>query len=302
MAAFLKMDVLRARTALGFATSPPRGSARAAASRADRTLARCTGWSADLPLADRRFGALRPSSKLNEHRVRRPAAPAAVSRRPVRPDGTRRRRSSLGSHHVRSRSPRHRSQRSRPPRRSRPRPHRRHRGRARHHPPGRHAARGTWKARACDADGDCRPRSDRHGRRQRCRRLQHLHPGRPELRHRAAVDAAAAGPGALRQPGDGAAPRRGDRRRPCAPDPGAVRQVLGRVQRHRPVHPERADHRHRVHRHQSRARLSRRAARLGHRGRGRHRSSPPPAPAASAASSGSRWRCASSACCWCRSS
>ncbi len=86
-----------------------------------------------------------------------------------------------------------------------------------------------------------------------------------------AVDAVAAGPGALRQPGDGAAPRRGDGRRPCAPDPGAVRQVLGRLQRHRPVHPERGDHRHRVHRHQFRPWLSWRAARMGHRGRRRNR-------------------------------
>ena len=31
-------------------------------------------------------------------------------------------------------------------------------------------------------------------------------------------------------------------------DPGALRQVLGRVQRHRPVPAQRADHRHRVHR------------------------------------------------------
>ena len=77
-------------------------------------------------------------------------------------------------------------------------------------------------------------------------------PGRPELRHDAAVDAAAAGAGALRQPGDGAAPRRGDRRRPCAADLRALRQVLGRVQRHRPVPAQRADHRHRIHRHHSR--------------------------------------------------
>ena len=77
-------------------------------------------------------------------------------------------------------------------------------------------------------------------------------PGRPELRHDAAVDAARCCPGALRQPGDGAAPGRGDRRRPRAADLRALRQVLGRVQRHRPVPAQRADHRHRVHRHHAR--------------------------------------------------
>ncbi len=67
-------------------------------------------------------------------------------------------------------------------------------------------------------------------------------------------------------------------RRPCPADPGALRQILGRVQRHRPVPAERADDRHRVHRHQPRAGLSRGAAdrrdRCGggdHHRRGRHR-------------------------------
>ena len=85
----------------------------------------------------------------------------------------------------------------------------------------------------------------------------HLRPGRPELRHDAAVDAGAADSGSLRQPGDGAAPRRGHRRRPRAPHLRALRQVLGRVQRHRPLPAQRADHRHRVHRHRAGARLSR---------------------------------------------
>ena len=66
---------------------------------------------------------------------------------------------------------------------------------------------------------------------------------------------------------------------------------------HRPVHPERPDADHRVHRHHSRGRLPgpaedrrRRAGRRGHRRRGVHR-------AASAASSGSPWRSARAACC-----
>ena len=40
-----------------------------------------------------------------------------------------------------------------------------------------------WKATARHVVGDRRPRPDRDGRRQRCRRLQHLWPGRPELWH-----------------------------------------------------------------------------------------------------------------------
>ena len=90
-------------------------------------------------------------------------------------------------------------------------------------------------------------------------------------------------PGALRQPGDGAAPRRGHRRRPRAADLRAVRQVLGRLQRHRPLPAQRADHRHRVHRHQPRRSTTSAcnkvvgvvvAAGADHRG-GEHRRLPP---------------------------
>ena len=80
-----------------------------------------------------------------------------------------------------------------------------------------------------DAAGDRRPRPDRDVRRQRRGRLLHLRAGRAELRHPAAVDAAAADPRALREPGDGAAARRGHRGRARPADPGAVREVLGRV-------------------------------------------------------------------------
>ena len=65
-------------------------------------------------------------------------------------------------------------------------------------------------------------------------------PGRAELRHHAVVDASPAGSGALRQPGDGAAAGCGDGCRARPADLRALRQVLGRVQRHRPVHPQRA--------------------------------------------------------------
>ncbi|SNB83606.1 hypothetical protein SAMN06265338_1285 [Rhodoblastus acidophilus] len=113
-------------------------------------------------------------------------------------------------------------------------------------------------------------------------RLWHLHSGRPELRRHSAVDAAAARPRALREPGDGAAPRRGRRRRPCAADPGALWQVLGRLFRHRPVPAQRVDRRHRIHRHRPGAELSRRlqaAGRVPRRaadhGGGEHRRFPP---------------------------
>ena len=96
-------------------------------------------------------------------------------------------------------------------------------------------------------------------------------------------------PGALRQPGDGAAPGRGHRRRPRAPDPRALRQVLGRLQRHRPVPAQRPDHRHRIHRHQPGAGLSRPAEDLGVVVGGGAVSWRRPAPATSAASSASRW-------------
>ena len=116
------------------------------------------------------------------------------------------------------------------------------------------------------------------------------------------VDAGAADPGPLRQPGDGAAPRRGHRRRPCAPHLRALRQVLGRVQRHRSVPAQRADDRHRVHRHlRWRSTISGSTRSTGrHRlRRARHRSRS--APATSGASSGSRWPSSSAACCSCRS-
>ncbi|CAM2163657.1 hypothetical protein BLAT2472_130091 [Burkholderia latens] len=100
---------------------------------------------------------------------------------------------------------------------------------------------------------DRRPRPHRDGRRQRCRRVRHLYAGRPELRHDAAVDAAAARAGVVREPGNGAAPRCGDGRRPCAADFRTLRQVLGRVQRDRPVPAQRVDDRHRIHRHHVRA-------------------------------------------------
>jgi hypothetical protein len=169
-----------------------------------------------------------------------------------------------------------------PQRGTRRRAPRRHPRRARHHQAGRHRPAPRQVSHPQDAAGHHRPRADRDGRRQRRRRGRHLRPGGPGLRHQAAVDAAAAGARAVCEPGDGAATRRGHRRRARAAHPGAVRQVLGRVQRHRPVHPEWADHRYRVHRKQSRAQLPRRAAGLGHRGRrrdrhrrGQHRQLPP---------------------------
>jgi len=124
--------------------------------------------------------------------------------------------------------------------------------------------------------------ANRDDRRQRRRRVRHLRPGRPGLRHPAAVDPAAAGARALRQPGNGAAPGSGDRGRPRAADPGAVREVLGRVQLDRLVHSQLADARDRVHRrHAGRwvsrpaeGALSRAGGRGGHRG-GVHRQLPP---------------------------
>ena len=79
----------------------------------------------------------------------------------------------------------------------------------------------------------------------------------PGLRHPPAVDAAAADPGAVREPGDGAPPRRRHRGRPRPADPRPVRQVLGRVLGHRPVRTQRADDHDRVHRHHPRGRLPR---------------------------------------------
>ncbi len=162
------------------------------------------------------------------------------------------------------------------------RPSRRHQGRARHDPARRRKPPCRLARSAAHLARDPRPGADRHGRRQRRRRFRHLHPGRAELRHHASVDLAAADPGALRQPGDGAAPGCSNRRRPCPADPRTLRQILGRLQRDRPACAECADHRHRVHRHQPGARLSRPAARTGRRclcsgrrrGR-RHRGFPP---------------------------
>ena len=161
-----------------------------------------------------------------------------------------------------------------------------------------------WKHRLTDAARHPRPRPDRHGRRQRRRRLRR--PTRQAGQNYGTTllwTLAAADPGALRQPGDGAAARRGDRRRPCAADLRALRQVLGRVQRHRSVPAQRADHRHRVHRHRARARLSRAAARSSGVVRRRRCSSwPRSAPATSAASSASPMVLVlRAACCSCRS-
>ena len=110
------------------------------------------------------------------------------------------------------------------------------------------------------AAGDHRPGADRDGRRQRRRRRRDLLAGGPELRHEPAVGAAAADPGADRQPGDGRPARGGHRRRPRAADQRALRPLLGLVLGRRPVRPELPDDRHRVHRRQPRARLLRRLA------------------------------------------
>src|SRR5438132_1090956 len=55
------------------------------------------------------------------------------------------------------------------------------------------------------------------------------------------VDIAAADPGAVRQSGDGAAPRRGDRCRSRPPDPRALWSLLGSVQCDRSLPAERPD-------------------------------------------------------------
>ena len=116
-----------------------------------------------------------------------------------------------------------------------------------------------WAARpGARAARDHRSGPDRHGRGQRRRRRRDLFPGRPGLRHEPAVGAAAARAGADRQPGNGRAARRGHRRRVCAADQRALRTLLGMVLGQRPVRAELPDDRHRVHRRQPRARLSRR--------------------------------------------
>ena len=126
------------------------------------------------------------------------------------------------------------------------------------------------QAQADHVPGHRRPRADRDGRRQRRRRRVHLRAGRAELRLHPAVDAAAADPGADRQPGDGGQARRGHRRRACPAHQRAVRPVLGLVQRRRPVHSQLPDHRHRVHRRLARPALfPRQPVHLGARHRGR---------------------------------
>ena len=107
---------------------------------------------------------------------------------------------------------------------------------------------GGPQAQADHVPGHRRARADRDGRGQRRGRRIDLCAGWPELRLQPAVDAAAADPGADRQPGDGGPARRGHRRRARPADQRAVRPVLGLVQRRRPVHPELPDHRHRIHR------------------------------------------------------
>ena len=112
---------------------------------------------------------------------------------------------------------------------------------------------------------------DRDGRRQRRGRGRHLRPGRAELRLQPALGAAAADPGADRQPGDGGPAGRGHRRRPRQADQRAVRPVLGLVQRRRPVPAQLPHHRHRVHRGLAGPELLRRQ--LVHLGTGRPRRS-----------------------------
>ena len=106
-----------------------------------------------------------------------------------------------------------------------------------------------------------------------------------ELRHQPAVGAAAAGPGADRQPGDGRPARRGHRRRSRQADQRALRALLGLVLGRRSVPPELPDDRHRVHRSQPRARLLRRLQ--VHRGADRRRSRWSRSPPAAASASGS---------------
>ncbi len=88
----------------------------------------------------------------------------------------------------------------------------------------------------------------------------------------ARMDARPPHPGPLRLPGNGPAPRCGDRCRARSPDPRALRQVLGCIQRHRPLPLERAHHRHGVHWDLPRRLLSRSAqGPLGDRRHGCHR-------------------------------
>ena len=118
-------------------------------------------------------------------------------------------------------------------------------------------ARRSWGAPAAHAARDHGSRADRHGRGQRRRRRLDLRAGRTELRAQPAVDPAAADSCPDRQPGDGRAPRSGDRCRTRAADQRALRQVLGMVLGRRPVHLELPHDRDRVHRGEPGARLLR---------------------------------------------
>ena len=100
-----------------------------------------------------------------------------------------------------------------------------------------------------DLPGHRRSRPDRDGRRQRRRRRRDLRAGGPELRVQPALGAAAAGARAHRQPGNGRPPGCRGRHRSRQADLRAIRQVLGLVQRRRPVPAQFPYHRHRVHRH-----------------------------------------------------
>ncbi len=84
-----------------------------------------------------------------------------------------------------------------------------------------------------------------------------------------------AGAGPVRQPGNGLAPWRSFRSGPRQAYPRALRQVLGRLQCHRPVYLERAHDRYRVHRRDVGRRLPRpaQAAFRSPGGRGRRRGS-----------------------------
>ena len=166
------------------------------------------------------------------------------------------------------------------------RPRRRHPGRLRHDRPARHGRAAVVACAGARAARDPRARADRDGRRQRRGRRRDLLPGRPELRHEPAVGAAAADPGADRQPGDGRAAGGRHRRRPRPADQRALRALLGLVLGRRPLPAQLPDDRHRVHRRRSRA-LATSASPVTSRCRSPRRCcSPSPPPGASAAGSG----------------
>ena len=108
---------------------------------------------------------------------------------------------------------------------------RRHRRCVRPYPARRHRRVQRPLAAPADTDGHHRSRTDRDGGRQRCRRRRDLRAGRTELRDGPVVDADDADPGAVREPGNGAAAGRGHPGRARAADLRAVRQVLGCLQR-----------------------------------------------------------------------